>query len=219
MPSLIDIRTGRIATHAGHRTAYAKSSRAGPVAVHPLGLEGDAVADTRVHGGPWKAVYAYAVINYALWAADHPQHGERLVPGAFGENLLVDGLDESTVCIGDHMRIGSAILSPCQPRQPCATMARWFGDPHMVKAMVRNGRAGWYLAVIQPGTIRIGDTITLEQRHEDAFSIADVLAASYTASPSAETLRALAGQPGLAPGWAAWARQQAESGKPAPKPL
>lgn len=113
LPRLLDVRTGHARLIDGYRTAYAKQSRTGPVAVHPLGLEGDEVANTRVHGGPEKAIYAYSAENYALWAADHPRHAERLVPGGFGENLLIAGLDESSVCIGDRWRVGSALLEPC----------------------------------------------------------------------------------------------------------
>jgi MOSC domain-containing protein YiiM len=217
-PRLIDVRTGHARRIDGHVTAYAKQSRTGPVAVRPLGLEGDEVANTRVHGGPEKAVYAYAAANYPLWIADHPHHAERLVPGAFGENLLIEGLDETSVCIGDQWRIGSALLQPCQPRQPCATLARWFGDPAMVKAMAANGRSGWYLQVVEPGMIEAGDTLRLMHRPEGAWTIEAVLRASYTPSGSDE-LRALSEAPGLAASWAAWAARAASAARPAAKPL
>lgn len=219
MPTLSQIRTGRPAIHQGHRTAYGKQQRTGPVAVDTLGLDGDAVADTRVHGGPDKAVYAYSADNYPHWLASRPQHRATLVAGAFGENLLIAGQDESSVCIGDRWQIGTAILSPCQPRQPCATMARWFGDPRMVKAMVANGMSGWYCRVPQPGTLAAGDSLILRARPNPDWPIARVLSLSYHPRPDPAALDALADLPGLAAGWAAWAARQAAAANPEPKPL
>ena len=37
------------------------------VSVHPLGLDGDGQADLKYHGGPDKAVYAYAREHYDYW--------------------------------------------------------------------------------------------------------------------------------------------------------
>src|SRR6186713_1549277 len=39
----------------------------GPVAVAGVNLAGDDQADRRVHGGPEKAVYAYALEDYRWW--------------------------------------------------------------------------------------------------------------------------------------------------------
>lgn len=216
MPRLVEIRTGRAKWIDGHRTAYAKAAREGPVAVLALGLDGDEVGNPRVHGGPDKAVYAYALASYPLWQAEHPRHAARLVPGAFGENLVVEGLDETTAHVGDRWRAGTALLEVCQPRQPCATLARWFGDSGMVEAMVANGRSGWYCRVIEEGHMAAGDSLALEHRPEGAWPVAAVLAASY-APTGPDQLLALARAPGLAASWAAWAARAARA--PAAKPL
>lgn len=218
-PRLLQLRTGRVALHAGHRTAYGKAPREGPVRAQALGLEGDEVGNPRVHGGLEKAIYAYGAGVYAGWIADHPEHRDRLVPGAFGENLLIEGLDETSVCIGDRWRIGSALVEVCQPRQPCSTLARWFGDPGMVKAMVRNGRSGWYLRVAEEGEMTAGDALTLEHRPEGAWTIAEVLVASYRSPPDKAELGRLAGAEGLASSWAAWAAGMAAAETPKAKPL
>lgn len=218
MPTLLQIRTGRVARIGRHRTAYGKQPAAGPVHAGPLGLDGDEVGDTRVHGGPDKAVYAYAASNYPRWQAEQPAHSARLVPGAFGENLLIDGLDEHSAHIGDRWRIGDALVEICQPRQPCATLARWFDDPKMVKAMVRNGLSGWYLRVLEAGEMRTG-AITLAHRPEGSWSLARVLEASYRSPPDTAELAALAGAPGIAASWAAWAARTAAADQPTPKAL
>lgn len=208
MPRLLQIRTGRAQLIAGHVTAYGKRLRPSPVLAKTLGLEGDEVANTRVHGGPEKAIYAYSADSYPHWITEHPQHSEVLVPGAFGENLLIEGADENSVCIGDRWRIGSALVEVCQPRQPCATLARWFNDPKMVKAMVKNGRAGWYLRVLEEGLMEPGD-MQLELRPEGAWTVAQVLQASYRNPPDCAELAALARAPALASAWASWAGESA----------
>lgn len=218
-PILLQLRTGHARPLNGHLTAYGKEPRTGPVIAQMLGLHGDEVANTRVHGGAEKAVYAYSSANYPRWIADHPQHEAKLVPGAFGENLLIDGLDEDTAHIGDRWRIGRALVEICQPRQPCATLARWFDDPRMVKAMVKNGRSGWYLRVLEPGEMQAGNELTLEHRPTGAWSIAQVLAASYRSPPDRSELAELAQNHGLASGWAAWAARTAQSEKPSAKPI
>src|SRR5437899_1869213 len=71
------------------RSAIAKRAVAGPVVLGPLGLEGDAHADPRFHGGPERALLAYCAEHYQDWRAEV---GKDLGAGAFGENLTVSGL-------------------------------------------------------------------------------------------------------------------------------
>ena len=49
-------------------SAIRKRSREGRIAVGLLGLDGDEQADPSVHGGLTKAVYAYPLEHYAVWA-------------------------------------------------------------------------------------------------------------------------------------------------------
>ena len=64
---LISVQVGRVARLGpnGVPSAFVKRPVAGPVAVAALGLAGDEQADLRVHGGPEKAVYGYALASYA----------------------------------------------------------------------------------------------------------------------------------------------------------
>ena len=218
-PELVEIRTGRPALLAGQLTAYGKQRRDGPVFAARLGLEGDAVANQRVHGGPEKAVYAYSLDQYAAWRESHPQHAERLVPGGFGENLVIAGLTETDVQTGDRWRIGEALVEVCQPRQPCNTLARWFDDAKMVKAMVQNGRCGWYLRVVEEGPMQAGDHPVLEHRPRFGWTIARVVQASYRRPPDRAEMIELSQAPGLASGWPEWAGKTAMAEKPGPKPL
>ncbi|HEY7482071.1 MAG TPA: MOSC domain-containing protein [Gemmatimonadales bacterium] len=149
-------------------SAIWKSPVSGPVFAGALGLAGDAVANPEVHGGIDQAVLMYAAAHYPLWRADL---GRELSFGAFGENLTVDGLDESSVCIGDVLQIGAVTLEVSQPRQPCATLARRHQVPNMVAIVRGNGRSGWYVRVLVEGHIEAGQTIRLAQRPNPSWTV------------------------------------------------
>ena len=125
----------------------------GPVQVHALGLAGDAQADLRVHGGLDKALHCYAWHHYATWRAELQGGTLWDAPGAFGENLSIDGLDEQSVCIGDRWGIGTAVTVVTQGRQPCFKLNMRFGVADMAARVQQTLRAGWYLRVEQPGEI------------------------------------------------------------------
>src|SRR6266478_3139857 len=99
------------------RTGIFKGPVDGPVMIGKLNLDGDRQADLTVHGGAEKAVYAYPSEHYAYWRQELP--GVALSWGRFGENLTTEGLLEDTLCIGDRLRIGAAVLVVTQPRVPC----------------------------------------------------------------------------------------------------
>lgn len=153
----------------GVPSGFVKRRVDGRTAVFQLGLDGDEQADLRVHGGPEKAVYAYSLDHYALWTAELPEHSTILVPGAFGENLTVEGLTEADICVGDVHRIGTAVLQVCQPRQPCFKLALHFDDKRLPAAMVRSGRAGWYYRVLSEGELGSGDQVELLARPQPGF--------------------------------------------------
>src|SRR4051794_30252096 len=74
------------------RTAIWKEPVTGRVALRGVNLAGDDQADRTVHGGPDKAVYAYAAEDTTWWAEEV---GTDLGPAAFGENLTTAGVDVS----------------------------------------------------------------------------------------------------------------------------
>jgi MOSC domain-containing protein YiiM len=138
-----------------------------------LGLEGDAQADHRVHGGPDKAVYAYPSEHYAFWARELP--GTALPWGAFGENLTTEGLLEGDVRPGDRFLAGSAELQVTDPRMPCYKLGVRFERDDMVKRFLASGRTGFYLAVVREGEVAAGDPIELVARADHEVTIADVV--------------------------------------------
>jgi MOSC domain-containing protein YiiM len=207
--TLLSIHTGKVAPLGpeGEPSGFVKHRRDVAVEVHALGLEGDEQADLSVHGGPDKAVYAYAAAHYPHWATAMPQHAELFAPGVMGENLAISGMDEGDICAGDIHRIGTALLQACQPRQPCFKLGLRFGDPMMVKAMVKNERAGWYYRVVQPGIVRAGDAVTLEERPHPDFAFTRLVTLVYRRNPSRDDLAAMAQMHGLARQWRLQAAQ------------
>jgi len=154
-------------------TSIFKDPVKGRVRVRALNLEGDEQSDLTVHGGVRKAVYAYPSEHYARWREELPD--AELEWGAFGENLTLEGLVESTTCIGDRLRIGTAEFVVTQPRQPCYKLAYKFGRQDMIKRFEKSGRSGFYLSVATEGDIGAGDIVERISREAGAPTVADVL--------------------------------------------
>ena len=180
-------------------SAIWKDAVPGPVWAGGLGLAGDAVANTRVHGGPDQAVLMYPASHYPLWRAEWGR--EDVGPGAFGENLTVAGLTEDDVCIGDLLEVGSAVFHVSQPRQPCATLARRHQVGDMIALVQRNGRSGWYLRVAQEGEVAPGQPVRLTGRSCPAWSVRRAAAAMLARKERPADARALAACDGLSAGW------------------
>ncbi|MGI9100477.1 MAG: GNAT family N-acetyltransferase [Solirubrobacteraceae bacterium] len=142
-------------------TAIWKSPVEGRVPLRGVNLRGDDQADRTVHGGPDKAVYAYAVEDTAWWEA---QLGGPLGAGAFGENLTVRGLPVSEAVIGERWAVGGAVLEVAQPRLPCFKLGLRMGDPRFLKRFAAAGRPGAYLRVVHEGDIGAGDQIDVVSR-------------------------------------------------------
>ena len=116
------------------QTAIFKEPLAGAVAIRELNLAGDQQADLSVHGGSEKAVYAYPAEHYEYWRKQLSD--DSLSWGAFGENLTTEGLWEESLCIGDLLMVGSAVLQITQPRMPCYKLELRFNRDDMIKCFL-----------------------------------------------------------------------------------
>jgi MOSC domain-containing protein YiiM len=208
-PTIVSLRTGRVRTfprpswdHAPERTwrsAYHKDEVDRPVRVTTLGLEGDEQASREIHGGPHRAVLAYAFAHYAAWRAEPGL--ERIGPGGFAENLTVDRLDETTVCLGDRYRTGDVVFEVSQPRGPCANIARTWNRPDLVQRVTEVARAGWYMRVLAEGTIARGAALERIARPHPQWTVERLFRLSASAEPAAADLLAAAACGALSPGW------------------
>ncbi|HKP74859.1 MAG TPA: MOSC domain-containing protein [Longimicrobiaceae bacterium] len=176
-------------------TAFFKEPVAGPVWLGATNLAGDRQADPKHHGGPDKAVLAYAAAHYPGWRAELYLE---LPYGAFGENFTVAGLDEASVCIGDVYEVGGAVVQVTQPRIPCWKIARRWKVKDLSARVQRSGRTGWYLCVLREGEVAAGDELRRVERSYPEWSIARANAALYTRPAMVDEVRALATCPGLA---------------------
>jgi MOSC domain-containing protein YiiM len=180
------------------RTSIFKSPVTGRVGIVRHNVEGDRQADSRVHGGEFKAVYAYSAEHYPWWRS---ALGRDLEPSSFGENLTISDFDESAVSIGDVFRVGDAELEAAAPRLPCYKLGVRFGEPLMVKSFAEAGRWGIYFRVAKEGSAAAGDSV--ERIHADPakLKVYEIARVHFADRGDRETLERLVGHPRLDPSW------------------
>ena len=134
--------------------------------ITPLGVEGDAHAHPRIHGGPDKAVLLIAaeVIDELIL------RGYPVFYGALGENLTTRGISLRDLRIGDQIRAGGALLEITQPRGPCTALDVYGqslkGEIYDSAVKARNpasphwGMSGFYARVLEAGPVGRDDIIT-----------------------------------------------------------
>ena len=118
-----------------------------PIYLGAEDVENDSVIDRKYHGGVDKACYLYSANHYTYWKQLYPNL--EMPWGMFGENLTVEGLDESEINIGDTFEIGETIVQATQPRQPCFKLEFRFHNNEIVKQFVDSGFAGVYVRVFR----------------------------------------------------------------------
>ncbi|MFY9805256.1 MAG: MOSC domain-containing protein [Candidatus Acidiferrales bacterium] len=153
-------------------TGIFKEPVRGQVMLRQLDFDGDRQADLSVHGGPYKAVYAYPVEHYSFWRKELPEMD--LTWGAFGENLTTEGLDEASTHIGDRFRVGAATVMVTQPRVPCFKLAAKFHRDDILKRFLASGRSGFYFSVLKEGLVAEGDTIERIYDDENGISVSAI---------------------------------------------
>jgi MOSC domain-containing protein YiiM len=187
---------GRIA-----KSAIWKSPVAGRVALRGVNLDGDDQADREAHGGPDKAVYAYAVEDERWWES---QIGRPVAPAEFGENLTTEGIDVNAALIGERWSIGSAVLEVSEPRVPCWRLGVRMNDPTFVRRFVEALRPGAYLRIAREGEIGAGDGIEVVAKPDHDLTVRDVL--RIFARDRKESRRLL-DVPQISQAWKRWARE------------
>src|ERR1700757_2379908 len=132
---VISVNVGLPKRHLWHDrevlTSIFKTPVNSPVMMYRLNLEGDRQSDLENHGGKNKAVYAYPAEHYEFWRKELPW--TELPWGAFGENLTIEGIREDETFMGDHFRVGQAVLMVTQPRIPCYKLNLRLNRDDMIK--------------------------------------------------------------------------------------
>jgi MOSC domain-containing protein YiiM len=191
-------------------TGFFKTPVAGHVWLGRTNLAGDGQGDTKNHGGPDKAVLAYAAAHYPAWRAELGQ--PELPHGAFAENFTIAGLDEETVYIGDMYEIGEALVQVSQPRQPCWKISARWRLPDLTARVEASGRTGWYLRVLREGNVAAGDTVALLERPHPDWSVARATRTMRRRDDLASAA-ALAALPELAASWHEWLARRVREGR------
>jgi len=153
-------------------TGIFKNPVSGPIQLRTLNLDGDRQADLSVHGGPYKAVYAYPSEHYPFWRNELP--GVDFPWGMFGENFTTTGLSEDELHVGDRFQIGSSVIVVRQPRMPCYKLAAKFQRDDIIERFLESGRSGVYFSVEQEGQVAPGDSFQLLTRAEQGIAIAEM---------------------------------------------
>nr|WP_304219474.1 MOSC domain-containing protein [Fredinandcohnia onubensis] len=170
-----------------------------PVMLGKESLTGDGQADLKNHGGPEKAVLAYAATHYEKWQSE--LNNNEIVAGAMGENFSIVGLDESNVCIGDIYEVGEALVQVSQPRQPCWKPARRFKILDFALRIQNSGRTGWYFRVVKEGIVKEQDKIKLVERPNPEWTIARCNEVMHEKKDDPEATAKLAACKYLAANW------------------
>lgn len=180
------------------RSAIFKKPVKGKIFLDYLGFEGDGVADPIHHGGQDKAVCVYPFAHFPFWESEL---STRLLPGAFGENLTVDGLTEKDVCIGDIFRIGEAEAQCSQPRQPCHKLIKIFDCPAMARKIMDTGFSGYYMRVIKRGWVEPGAVFKRVHGDSAGFSVDEANALMYRDKNNYEKIREVLQVDSLSSSW------------------
>jgi MOSC domain-containing protein YiiM len=167
--------------------------------------------DSETYADPDKALLHYAFDHYAHWRQRLPDARALLEKGgAFSENISTLGINERTLCIGDILSVGSAVIQVTQGREACNTMNQRFSRPTMNREMHDDHRNGWFYRVLEEGHMSAGDAVILRERSNPDWTIARVQQSLFNGESNVEILQRLSSLPYLAADWKALFTQRLE---------
>lgn len=167
-------------------TGIYKTPTKKPIYLEKEQVKGDEVSNRRVHGGEFKACYLFSTDHYPYWKKLYPNTNWNW--GMLGENLSVDGLDETKINVGDIYKIGTALVQVTQPREPCSTFSVKMGSQAILKQFIAHGRPGTYVRVLKEGFVAINDTFELIDRAENSLTIAELFNLIFSKEKDQELL-------------------------------
>jgi ferredoxin-NADP reductase/MOSC domain-containing protein YiiM/ferredoxin len=180
-------------------TAVWKTPVQGRPMVRRLNIDGDGQGDLAGHGGEHRAVFVYQIDSYRYWQNELGRND--FTYGQFGENFTVDGLADTEVCIGDHYRIGDALLEVTQPRVTCYRVGIRMNEPQMAALLVSHGRPGFYFRVLEEGEVGADDEIVKVKEGPERVTVAEINALLYLPGHPANGLERALRIPALSAGW------------------
>lgn len=139
-------RTAILAICRSEQRGIEKRSIPEALLIQDHGIEGDA------HAGDWHRQVSFLS---AEKIDAFNERGAGALPGAFGENLVVSGIDFRSLPIGTKFALGDALLELTQIGKECHTHCKIYhrmGDCIMP-------REGAFARVLRGGRIRVGDEV------------------------------------------------------------
>ena len=180
-------------------TGIFKEPVAGRVMLRSLNLAGDGQADLVNHGGIYQAVYAYSIENYAYWQRELGRTDFSF--GQFGENFTVEGMLEDDVYVGNVFRVGEALVEVTQPRPPCFKLGIKMGMAQFPKLFLGSGRVGFYLRVLEEGTVGAGDVFHRIYSDPEQITVREMSHLLFFEPENLEGARRALRIQALSPGW------------------
>jgi MOSC domain-containing protein YiiM/ferredoxin-NADP reductase len=171
---LKQLRAGRVKKFGPFQSAIFKTPLSGRIEITKDGIKSDEHA-YEGHISPDKALLHYCTKHYDDWKKELPASEAHFKPGAFGENMYNEEVNEKTVCIGDRIAIGDIIVEVSEPRGPCAKLNHRFEVRDMAKRTQTLLRTGWLYRIIKPGFVQSGDVIRLLERPYPQWTVARIM--------------------------------------------
>ena len=140
-----------------------------PLFLGKTDVDRDTVIDRKHHAGTHKACYLFSADEYDFWKKQYPDLDWNW--GMFGENLTVEGLNETEIRIGDIYTIGTAKVEVSQPREPCYKLGVRFEDQKILKKFIQRGRPGTYVRILEEGEVKAGDSLELVKRSDNSLTV------------------------------------------------
>jgi len=152
------------------------------------GTEEDEQGNKKLHGGPEKVLHQYGLPGYRQLAKAYPSLSDNFIPGSIGENLTVEGMDDTRVLVGDIYKMGDVVLQVSAPRAPCNKISHRFGEKNMDRFVGKLGITGWYYRVLETGVLLQNAEVSLLERPSESVSIHDLVTAIFAEQASCDDL-------------------------------
>ncbi|MGB5554727.1 MAG: MOSC domain-containing protein [Flavobacteriaceae bacterium] len=140
-----------------------------PLLLRKSDVAKDTIINRVNHGGINKACYLFSKEQYPFWKQLYPHLKWNW--GMFGENLTLEGMNESVMRVGDVYKIGNALVQVSQPREPCYKLGLRFENQNILKQYIQHSYPGTYVKILEEGTVKTGDVVRLIEASKNALTV------------------------------------------------
>ncbi|UOB16936.1 MOSC domain-containing protein [Abyssalbus ytuae] len=170
-------------------TGIFKNPTSSPIFLGKDDVKDDNVIDRKYHGGADKACYLFSADKYGYWKQLYPDLNWNW--GMFGENITIEGFDETQINIGDVLKIGDAVVQISQPREPCYKLGIKFNTQKVLKDFISLALPGAYVRVLIEGNVSIGNEVIVLERGTSNLTLQKVFNYLYKDTASHTLISAI----------------------------